>query len=74
MSDVTPSKDEINAARSGIYLQLAANTKLIDIYGSLPNAIKALDLDYFIENQVQVIASSRAWVRVTEVRLKNQIT
>ena len=69
MSDITPSKDEVNAARSGIYIQLKSTTNLIEIYGSLSNAIEVLNLYDFIENQVQVIASSRAWVRVTELRL-----
>ena len=70
--DIVPSKNEINTARNGIYLQLKATTKLSDVYGSLTNAIAELDLDDFIENQVQVIASSRAWVRYMENRLRNE--
>ena len=69
MADITPSKDEINAARSGIYTQLKQTTNLVAVYGSLSNAIEVLNLYDFIENQVQVLASSRAWVRVTENRL-----
>lgn len=62
MTDVIPSEDEIQAARKGIYTQLLS-TKLSDKYGSLSQAIEELNLYDFIENQVQVIASSRAWSR-----------
>lgn len=73
MSDVIPSKDEIEAARQGIYLQLKETTTLVERYGSLTNAIVRLSLDEFIENQVQVIASSRAWVRETENRMRDTL-
>jgi hypothetical protein len=67
--NVYPSKEQLNVARSGIYLQLKATTKLAEIYGSLTAGIDALGMGEFIENQVQVLASSRAWVHRTEMRL-----
>lgn len=70
MGDVIASKDEINAARTGIYIQLGT-TKLAEKYGSLANAIEELGLGDFIENQVQVNASRVAWVHRTEMRLNN---
>ena len=69
MTDVTPSTNEINAARTGIYIQLRETTNLVNLYGSVANAVEILNLGDFIENQVQVVASSRAWVRRTENRL-----
>ena len=69
MTDVVPSKDEINAARSGIYMQLKETTKLAEIYGSLTQAIETLGLGDFIENQVQVSASQTAWIRETENKI-----
>ena len=72
MSDVIPTKTEIHMARQGIYFQLINNTKLTEKYDNLIMAIVELGLEDFIENQVQVIASSRAWVRVTENRLRNE--
>ena len=71
MTDVLPSTDEINAARNGVYMQLRETTNLVAVYGSLTQAIETLGLSDFVENQVQVIASSRAWVRHTENRLRN---
>ena len=69
MSDIIPTEKELHVARQGIYFQLINNTQILDSYPNLATAIVELGLDGFIENQVQVIASSRAWVRVTENRL-----
>ena len=69
MSDTIPTKAEEHTARQGIYFQLINNTQILDSYPNLTTAIVELGLGEFIENQVQVIASSRAWVRVTELRL-----
>jgi len=70
MTDVVPTATELHIARQGIYFQLRNNTELGSRYESLAEAIDELGLGDFIENQVQVIASCRAWVRVTENNLR----
>ena len=69
MVDVVPTELELHTARQGIYFQLKNNTQILDSYPNLATAIDKLGLGEFIENQVNVIASSRAWVRYTESRL-----
>ena len=71
MTDVKPTKTELHVARQGVYFQLKNNTRILDSYPSLAEAIDKLGLGNFIENQVKVIASSRAWSRHNEQRLNN---
>lgn len=50
---VEPTEDDVSIARQGVMTQLRAHCGDIDVPG----------LDAFIENQVQVIASERAYTR-----------
>lgn len=63
MSDIEPTYLDMHQARQGIYFQLINNTEILNSYPNLATAIDELGLYEFIENQVQVIASSRAWQR-----------
>jgi hypothetical protein len=72
MTDITPTTEQLNTARRGIYLQLRATTNLVEQYGSVAMAIEVLGMNDFIENQVEVIASCRAWVSHTENRLRHE--
>ena len=61
--NIEPTYLDMHQARQGIYFQLINNTEILNSYDNLATAIEELGLYEFIENQVQVIASSRAWQR-----------
>ena len=73
MSDIEPTYLDMHQARQGIYFQLINNTEILNSYANLATAIDELGLYEFIENQVQVIASSRAWQRESEKRLNKDL-
>ena len=71
--DIEPTYLDMHQARQGIYFQLINNTEILNSYDNLATAIEELGLYEFIENQVQVIASSRAWQRESEKRLNKDL-
>ena len=71
--DIEPTYLDMHQARQGIYFQLINNAEILNSYDNLATAIEELGLYEFIENQVQVIASSRAWQRESEKRLNKDL-
>lgn len=71
--DVHATTEQLNMARTGIYLQLKETTGLVKVYGSLAAGIETLNMSEFIENQVKVVASAHAWVHRTEMRLLKEL-
>ena len=71
--DVHATPEQLNTARTGIYIQLKETANLVKIYGSLAAGIETLNMVEFIENQVKVVASAHAWVHRTEMRLLKEL-
>lgn len=72
-SDVVPHEDELMIARSSTMLQLTETTRLVELFGDIETAIDELGMRDFIENQIKVKAQDRAWVRVTENRMREML-
>lgn len=71
--DVIATEDQIRIARNGLFMQLKANTKMVEVYGSLSEAIDALGLSDWIEHETKVRAQQIAWVHRTEIRMLNEL-
>lgn len=70
---ITVLKRDVDIARRGTLMQLEGNSKLVEQFGSMAQALETLGMWDFIENEAQVIACERTWTRFERnIRLQQE--
>ena len=74
MDTIQINQEEVEDLKTGIINHLEYTTRLVELYGSIDNAIKELELEVFINNEAEIMSSCNAYIRMLDkcVQKKNK--